>query len=172
MDKIDLVQLQEKVLQKITRELADAYSNGTVEDFFEKYDLKEESNDESFYYDINNSKIIVIGDSRISKSDMEGLAKHKGLNPQRIEFVLDYEKLTNFNFERFRNNMKYSDILVGPIPHKVKGLDAASSFLNMVNNQPDCFPRVIALRDSNELKITKQSFLNGLLKTRLYNEIW
>ena len=60
MDKIDLVQLQEKVLQKITRELADAYSNGTVEDFLEKYDLKEESNDESFYYDINNSKIIVI----------------------------------------------------------------------------------------------------------------
>lgn len=171
MDKMDLIQLRESVFQKITKELTNAYFNGTIDDFLEKYDLKEENTDESFYYDSNNAKIIVIGDSRISKSDMEVLAKHNGINPRRIEFVLDYEKLTNFNFERFRNNMKYSDILVGPIPHKVKGLDAASSFLNMVNNQPDCFPRVIALRDANELKITKQSFLNGLLKTRLFNEI-
>ena len=171
MDKMDLIQLRESVFQKITKELTNAYFNGTIDDFLEKYDLKEENTDESFYYDSNNAKIIVIGDSRISKSDMEGLAKHNGINPRRIEFVLDYEKLTNFNFEKFRNNMKYSDILVGPIPHKVKGLDAASSFLNMVNNQPDCFPRVIALRDANELKITKQSFLNGLLKTRLFNEI-
>lgn len=171
MDKMDLIQLRESVFQKITKELTNAYFNGTIDDFLEKYDLKEENTDESFYYDSNNAKIIVIGDSRISKSDMEVLAKHNGINPRRIEFVLDYEKLTNFNFERFRNNMKYSDILVGPIPHKVKGLDAASSFLNMVNNQPDCFPRAIALRDANELKITKQSFLNGLLKTRLFNEI-
>ena len=171
MDKMDLIQLRESVFQKITKELTNAYFNGTIDDFLEKYDLKEENTDESFYYDSNNAKIIVIGDSRISKSDMEVLAKHNGINPRRIECVLDYEKLTKFNFERFRNNMKYSDILVGPIPHKVKGLDAASSFLNMVNNQPDCFPRAIALRDANELKITKQSFLNGLLKTRLFNEI-
>ena len=67
--------------------------------------------------------------------------------------------------------MSYSDILIGPIPHKVKGLDESSSFLSMVRKNPNMFPKVIDIRNSNELKIKKTSFLNGILKTRLHSEI-
>ena len=107
----------------------------------------------------------------IAKNDMEYIAKHNGIDPKRLEFVIDFSKYTNYDFSKFKYNMLYSDILIGPIPHKVKGLDESASFLAMVKNNPESFPNVIELRSANELKITKQSFLSGLLKTRLYNEM-
>ena len=169
MDNMDLVQILEKIHQKLTKEVTNAYYNGNIDELLNKYGLEEEV--EHFYYNYNNSKIIVIGESRVNKSDLEYIAKKNGIDPKKIEFELDYEKLTNYNFEKFKNNMSYSDVLIGPMPHKVKGLDESSSFLSMVREHPEDYPKIIELRDANELKITKQSFSNGLLETRLYNEI-
>lgn len=168
MDNMDLVQILEKIYQKLTKEVTAAYYNGTLDKLLRKYELEDEV--EHFYYDSKNSKIIVIGDSEIHKNEMENISKSKGIDPRRIEFVLDFDKFTNYNFNKFKHNVSYSDILLGPIPHKVKGLDESSSFLAMVRKNPDMFPNVIDLRSSSKLKITKQSFINGLLKTRLYND--
>lgn len=169
MDNMDLVQILDKIYQKLTKEVSSAYYNGNIDELLDKYGLKEEVG--HFHFNYNNSKIIVIGESRVNKSDLEYIAKKNGIDPKRIEFELEYEKLTNYNFEKFKYNMSYSDVLIGPMPHKVKGLDASASFLSMVREQPENYPKIIELRDANELKISKQSFLNGLLKTRLYNEI-
>lgn len=169
MDNMDLVQILEKIHQKLTKEVTNAYYNGNIDELLNKYGLEEEV--EHFYYNYNNSKIIVIGESRVNKSDLEYIAKKNGIDPKKIEFELDYEKLTNYNFEKFKYNMSYSDVLIGPMPHKVKGLDESASFLSMVREHPEDYLKIIELRDTNELKITKQSFLNGLLETRLYNEI-
>lgn len=169
MDNMDLVQILEKIYQKLTKEVTNAYYNGNIDELLNKYGLEEGV--EHFYYNYNNSKIIVIGQSRVNKSDLEHIAKDNGIDPKRIEFELDYEKLTNYNFEKLKYNMTYSDVLIGPVPHKVKGLDESASFLSMVREHPEDYPKIIELKDTNELKITKQSFLNGLLETRLYNEI-
>lgn len=168
MNNMDLVQLLEKIYQKLIKEVTEAYHNDNVDELLKRYGLEDEV--EHWDYNTKHSKIIVIGDSRVGKNEMEYIAKRNGIEPRRIEFVLEYDKLTNYDFEKFKYNTSYSDILIGPIPHKVKGLDVSSSFLAMVREKLECFPKVIELRDANELKITKQSFLNGLLKTRLYNE--
>ena len=42
----------------------------------------------------------------------------------------------------------------------------------MTDANPEEFPKVIRLQSSNELKITKQSFKDGLLNTRLYNDLY
>lgn len=168
MDNMDLVQILNKIYQKLTKEVSSAYYNGNIDELLSKYGIEEVGH---FYYNYNNSKIIVIGESRVNKSDLKYIAKKNGIDPKRIEFELEYEKLTNYNFEKFKYNMSYSDVLIGPIPHKVKGLDASASFLSMVREHPEDYPKIIELRDANELKISKQSFLNGLLETRLYNEI-
>ena len=121
MDNIDLLEILEKIYTKLIKELTDAYHNGNLDEILKKYGLEDEV--EHFYYDANNSKIIVIGDSRINKNEMEIIAKKNGIDPRRIEFVLEFDKITNYNFEKFKYNLSYSDILIGPIPHKVKGLD-------------------------------------------------
>lgn len=49
------------------------------------------------------------------------------------------------------------------------GIENYSCFLAMAKANPEEFPKIIRLEESNELKITRQLFLDGLLKTRLYN---
>ena len=169
MDKnIDLAEILEKVYGKIAKEITDAYYNGEIDYILEKYDLKDKIS--YSYYDFNNSKILIVGNSMISKDVMISIAKKYGIKENRLEFELDYDRLHNYNFGNLRNNMSYSDVLVGPLPHKVKGIEKYNSFLAMAEANPEEFPKIIRLEGSNELKITRQSFLDGLLKTRLYND--
>lgn len=167
---IDLLELSEKIYQKILKEISIAYSENKIDEVLNKYGLANEI--EYPCYDINNGKILVVGDSRVNKSDLIGIAKQYGIRESRIEFQLDYTRLHNFDFGNLRNSFVYSDILVGPLPHKVEGINGFSSFLAMVEANPEEFPMVIRLESANELKITKESFKNGLLKTRLYRDLY
>ena len=102
------------------------------------------------YYDYNNAKILVVGNSMISKGVMISIAKKYGIKENKLKFELDYDRLHNYNFGNLRNNMSYLDILVGLIPHKVKGINGHSSFLAMTKAMPEEFPKIIKLEDSNE----------------------
>ena len=170
MDNIDLTELSEKIYQKVLKEVVEASQNNSINELLKKYGLEDEI--EYSYYDLNNSKILVVGDSRVSKDDLTAIAKKYGIRENRLEFELDYTRLHNYNFGNLKNSMTYSDVLVGPLPHKVAGIDGFSSFLAMVETCPEEFPKVIKLEASNELKITKESFKTGLLETRLYNDLY
>lgn len=170
MNNIDLTELTEKIYQKVLKEVVEANQNNSIDKILKKYGLEDEI--EYSYYDHNNSKILVIGDSRVNKDDLIAIAKKYGIRENRLEFELDYTRLHNYNFSKLQNSMTYSDVLVGPIPHKVEGIEGFSSFLAMVEACPEEFPKVIKLEASNELKITKESFKNGLLNTRLFKDLF
>ena len=125
-----------------------------------KYGLNDEI--EYPYYDINNSKILVVGNSVVNKDILVSIAKKYGIRENRLEFELDYTRLHNYDF----------DVLVGPLPHKVEGIDGFSSFLAMTDANPSEFPKITRLESSNELKITKESFKNGILNSRLYSDLY
>ena len=169
-NSIDLIELSEKIYQKVLREVTEANSENKINEILIKYGLEDEI--EYPYYDINNGRILVVGDSRVSKNDLIGIAKQYGIKESRIDFQLDYTRLHNYDFGNLRNSFTYSDVLVGPLPHKVEGIDGFSSFLTMVESNPEEFPMVTRLESSNELKITKESFKNGLLNTRLYKDLY
>ena len=108
----------------------------------------------------------------ISIDDMRRIAKKNGLNPQLLEFHLDYDRLTNFDFNQFRNNPNYSDIIFGPNPHKVRGIEGYSSAISMMQQEADQFPKLIIAETSNELKITKTSFTKAIKNTQIYLDIF
>ena len=168
--KIDLTELLEKIYQKVTKEVTEACYNNTVNDVLKKYGLEDEI--EYCYYDISNSKILIVGNSMIDKDIMVAIAKRNGIKENRLEFRLDYDRLHNYDFGNLKDNMNYSDVLVGPLPHKVEGIDGYSSFLAMAEAEPDRFPKITRLESANELKITKESFTNGILNTRFYNDMY
>lgn len=170
MENVDLSELSEKIYQKVLKEVVEASYNNRINEVLLKYGLQDEI--EYSYYDINNSKILVVGDSRVNKNDLIGIAKSIGIRENRLEFELDYTRLHNYDFGNLRNSMTYSDVLVGPLPHRVEGIDGYSSFLAMVEANPEDFPKIIRLESANELKITKESFKNGLLNTRLFNDLY
>lgn len=165
-----LVDILEKIYHKLNKEINEAYYNGTIDDVLLKYGLQDEI--EYYYYDKSNSKILIIGHSMINKNDMINIARQYGINESKLEFKLDYKKLSNYDFSILKNNMNYSDILVGPMPHSVRGINSYSSFLVMTEREPESFPKITKLKDANELKITKETFKKAILNTRLYNDLY
>lgn len=161
-----LTELLEQIYIKLTREVTNAYYNNEINEIMLKYDLmKSEINIEKYDRD---AKILVLGALSCNKDDLLKKAKSLGIRKDQIEFGPDYVQMHNFNYEKLRNNSTYSDILVGPVPHKGKGIDGYSSFLAMVQSNPKEFPNIIKLDSSNDLKITKSSFSKALLKSKLY----
>ena len=109
-------------------------------------------------------KIVIVGDSEISKQQLEGIAKECGIAKNRLEFCLDYYEAKRFNFRKLQYNENYSAVLVGPMPHSTWGKDDFSSVLSALEKS-DGYPPVSRL-GSNCLKITKSNFksiLMGLL---------
>jgi len=161
-----LTELLEQIYIKLTREVTNAYYNNKINDIMIKYDLiKSEVNIETYDKD---AKILVLGALSCNKDDLLKKAKSLGIRKDKIEFGPDYVQMHNFNYEKLRNNTSYSDILVGPVPHKGKGIDGYSSFLSRAKSNPSEFPNIIQIESSNELKITKASFEKALKKIKLY----
>ena len=77
MNNIDLTELSEKIYQKIIKEVVEANQTNSINELLKKYGLDDEM--EYSYYDINNSKILVIGNSRVSKDDLTAIAKKLGI---------------------------------------------------------------------------------------------
>lgn len=169
-EEVNLLEIQEKIYQKVLKEVTEAYYENRLNEVLNKYGLQDEI--EYPYYDRNNSKILVVGNSMVSKDKLVAIAKKYGINEKFLEFELDYDRLHNYNFAKLENSMNYSDVLIGPLPHKVSGIDGFSSFLAMTDAHPENYPKIIRLQGSNELKITKESFLKGLQNTRLYNDLY
>ena len=166
MSNASLSEILERVYAKVAKEISEAYYDDSVDKILKKYGLQDEI--EYNYYDSNNSKILVLGDLAVNKNDLVGKAKRLGISKDQIEFGPDYVRMHNYNYEQLRNNFTYSDVLVGPIPHKGKNIDGYSSFLAMAKDNPSEFPKIIQLESANELKITMHSFEEGIKQTRLY----
>ena len=60
--------------------------------------------------------------------------------PDRIEILDEYEKLTGFDVEKLRNSMKYSDILVCTVPHKMKNIGEYPDMISMIEHNQEEFP--------------------------------
>jgi len=60
-------------------------------------------------------------------------------------------------------NSKYRVILMGQVPHSTTGTAHSGSVLAELENHPDKYPRVLALRtETGDLKITKSNFKKAL----------
>jgi hypothetical protein len=86
---------------------------------------------------------------------------------KRFDFVA-YDEAKHFDFKHLRHSRRYSDVFIGPVPHKVTSLNDASSILQQIRKTPQDYPKLHELIDSNGLRINVQSFRNALYQSRLY----
>ncbi len=158
-------ELQNRILQEITF----ANRSGNLEDVLRKYNFYEKI-ESSAYTNVKSSRIIVFGQTNLKKKNLDGIAKSVGISPERIDYI-SYDEVTNYDISNLQNNLKYSDILVGPVPHKAKGMGSYPSMISAIESNQKNYPNLIRVMDSNELKITSESYKTALKKTNLYNEI-
>lgn len=157
---------------KITKQIRQANAFNELDGLAEKYGLSSLLSDVipcCDFFDRNRSKILVLAFALPNKDEWALRAKKAYPNTaNRIEFV-EYDK--SFNYETLRNTDKYSDIFVGPIPHKGVGIGDASSFLAAVDNNPGEYPKVHRMTDSNgTLKVSLNSFMNCLNNSNFVKE--
>ena len=159
--------LEQVLINRISNDLSIANRTNSIEEYLKSI----KCDDLLFPYNkmyTNNAKIVIIGKSLISIKEIESLAKELGINPKRLELYLDYEKNTNLNISFLKNNVNYSDIIFGPVPHKMEGIGDYNSAIAMIKHNSKDFPKLNLASDSNSLKITKNTLRKCLMNTQYY----
>jgi len=143
-----------------------AKRNNNLNEVLKDYDF-------SIYEDneiISSSKprVLIFGKSLLKDEEMKEVIKDLGLNAELFDLKTEYNN-NDINFEKFRYSTKYSEIMVGPNPHKVKGTRGYSSCIALLEDNKEIYPKCIQIRNKNgELKITRESFKEALKKTYMY----
>lgn len=112
--------------------------------------------------DLGKSKILIIGESNISKQLILDICKEYGLSDKNIDIINDYDEASNFDFDTLKDSNKYKVIILGPTKHKVKGIKNYESISSRINNE-DGFPYLIDLpKDKAYGKSELENTLNKL----------
>ena len=159
-----IASIKSKVFAKIGLEFNSAETDEDIEYLISKYGIHFE--EEPMYVNTHQMKILVFGSLAGNVNDYKLAAKKIGISEKNIVFENDYSKLGNYDISRLRHSSIYSDIIVGPNPHKTKGIDKYASFLSMLRSNPSEFPRCIEASANSKLKITISNFKDSLLETR------
>lgn len=122
--------------------------------------LVEEEEVFTFY---KTGKIVVIGDSKVNKNDLEKTAKNLGFDKSRFEYYLDYENIKKESFASLQYGSEYALILVGPMPHMGRAVQDNYSSIITTFEKDDGYPPVKRLGD-NTLSISKTSFKKALVE--------
>lgn len=167
-----LTKFVDEALYRIELQLTRANANNELSELAEKLglsDLLGEVIPHCDFYDRNRSKILVLAFNLPNRDEWSFKAKKTyKIQPNRIEFV---EYSSNFNYASLEYTDKYSDIFVGPIPHKGVGIGDASSFLAAVEHNPEKYPKVQRMTDSSgDLKATQSSFMKCLENSNFVKE--
>lgn len=161
-------EIYSKVVEEVT--LANRISQEELNKVLDKYGLGTKK--QSYQYcNVRASKIIVFGRTEIKQNILDAIAKDLGIQPERIDYI-SYDDTTNYDIGNLEYSNKYSDILVGPVPHKAKNMGDYSSMIESIESNVECFPPLIRVTDeTGTLRISKTSFKNALLRTQLYKEL-
>lgn len=161
-------EIYSKIVEEVT--LANRTSPDELNKVLDKYGFTEKK--QSYQYcNIRSSKIIVFGRTEIKQNILDAIAKDLGIHPERIDYI-SYDDTTNYDISNLEYSNKYSDILVGPVPHKAKNMGDYSSMIESIEANSECFPPLIRVTDEKgTLRISKTSFKTALSKTQLFKEL-
>lgn len=116
-----------------------------------------------------DARILILGGEGIKDKEIRGILKDLGLSTDAYRLIR-YDEVTNFDISKCRNTVEYSDIFVGVIPHKSKGIGDSSSLLQFLEENKSSYPKLSVFRDPNGglAKISKTKFREYVRNSDLY----
>lgn len=157
------------IIAKAKRELLIAQENNTVEAVMAKYGVTFEEKATPVNV---RSKIMVFGALAGKKKVFQQVVREMHIPEECVVFENDYERLTNFDTSILKDSMVYSDLILGPTPHKEAGIGEASSLAAAIEKEPNRYPRLFNLRNGSEPKLTVTKFKEALHKTKYFDSIF
>ncbi len=176
---------QKKVLEKFLEHVImhiDAFIYGHLNFKMETYRLKCEiaelkrSKEEESSFPIPSDPVreqktkkklrfIMIGATHLSTGQVLSAFSQYGYDKKNVELNVEWDKYKSFDV----NNLlavrcRYDGVLLGPIPHRMKGEAAhGEDLIVQMQNEPDIYPPFIVIRDKRgDLKITKSSLKESI----------
>lgn len=170
LENDDLMQKIDCLFERIKREAILYNRNDELEIFLEKYEFETTNSRKVFY---ENAKILIIGlgGNSIKSKDINGIFKNARLK-DRFDIV-HYEEATNYDIRKLEHTNVYSDVFIGAVPHKMKGMgDESSALLKLEKGSEDIYPKIHVLRKENgEYGITKRSLNEAIANSVLYEYV-
>lgn len=156
------------VLKLIRAKVSYYNRNDELEKFFDVMEITPEDIglEEYIQFPINikknKNRILFINMSvSIKIHDIKKTIVNKGFNLDDFDFVINKD-VFNFDASTLKNSKTYKCVIVGTIPHSLKGISGASSLLELLRGNPEIYPKCYALYKSN--KQTLHSSTNSLEK--------
>lgn len=174
MDKLSIEELNQSLDDLFDRlkEEAKFYNyQGEFDIFLSRYQFDKNDNYKGNLYN-DNAKIIILGvrNGGLKSKDINGIFKKAGLKDKYK--IIEYDDMTNFDISNLENSMQYTDVFIGAIPHKLKGIgDTDNPVQKLLNGSETVYPKTHKLMTGNELKITKTNLMNAITNSVLFNSI-
>lgn len=175
MEKLDYQDLRnylDTLFDKLEKEAKLFNNTGDLNLFKNKYKFVDSDSKQVVVND--NAQILILGltSNGIKSKDIEGIFKKHKLSDSYE--CINYDSLTNFDFSTLEYSSKYSDIFVGPIPHKVRGIKSDNPLNVLIDNSEKIYPKIHVLKStSHTLKITKENLKEAIVNSTklslLYN---
>lgn len=161
--------LKSKIMRKINAEITLTLNNCALNEILEKYGVEIE---ETQYFSsvTRRSKILVLGQLSGKVKDYQVVAKKLGVKEDNLEFV-DYVGAKHLSVERLSYSNEYSDIICGPVPHKIEGMGDTSSLIVEIEMNPSEYPKLIKAVVNDSLKFSISGFKEYILRTRFFEKI-
>lgn len=161
----NLPALFNQVVDHIKNNLSLAVREGNLEDYLTRIGyLTINSKQDSLSTRIA-TRILVIGDSRSSRRNLESIAESSPLNKFNFDYIIDYDDISKFDFNSLMYSIKYIAVLVGPMAHHQKGVDGFSSMIKRMEEETDVYPEVIRITNGRgALHISNNTFREALFE--------
>ena len=167
LSTVELEMLEEEISERFITDLpgilADLNQTGQLELWLKIMGLMElYPAAQAAYTPYPTGKIVIVGESKVKRNEIEAIAKKLGITKDRLELCLDYNDAKRYNFKKLQYSENHSLILVGPMPHSATGKDEFSSVI-VAMEETDGYPPVRRMGSSG-LKLSKSGIRDALMK--------
>ena len=84
--------------------------------------------------------------------------------------IVEYDDLTNFDISTLENSTQYTDVFIGAVPHKMRGIgDTNNPVQTLIDGSETIYPKIHKLMSGSELKITKKNLTDVIVQSILFN---
>lgn len=172
MGKLSIEELNdflEELFDRLKQEARLYNQQSEFDTFLERYQFEKSDSTQGHLYS-DNAKILILGvrNGGLKSKDINGIFKKARLK-DRYEIV-EYDDLTNFDISILENSTQYTDVFIGAVPHKMRGIgDTNNPVQTLIDGSETIYPKIHKLMTGSELKITKKNLTDAIAQSTLFN---
>lgn len=160
----EISKIQSSLFSRIREEFEKANERNELERIIDKYGISFDPEPVPVF--TKTQKILVLGDIAVPKQVLVKAAKYEfGISENNLEFENDYERLGRFNTTTLKYSTVYSDIILGPVPHKQAGIGDNSSLATAIERDKVAYPRLLKSKNLSK-PLSKTEFIELLNNSR------